>query len=374
MEKIYLSADSLNVGYSKKTLIKNINFDVKKGEILSLIGPNGSGKSTILKSITKQLETIAGTVYIENKEFNKISSKDLAKKMAVVLTEKIAPEIMTCREVVSIGRYPYTGYFGKLSEEDLKIVDEAIKMVNAEEIADKDFNNISDGQKQRIMLARAICQQPEIIILDEPTSYLDIKFKIELLEILKKMSRENKITIIMSLHEVDLASKISDKIMFVKGDQISQFGAPEDICTTTNINNLYNLNDGTFNINFGSVELAGTKNNPRVFVLAGNGKGIPVFRCLQKQDIAFYTGLLYENDIDYQLASDLSSSVFSIPAFEDAQDEDIKKCKEVLLNCDKLINPSIEIKKHNMFQKELLDFATSNNIEIENWNFKKDMD
>jgi len=367
MDKIYLSADSLNVGYSNKTLIKDINFHVKKGEILSLIGPNGSGKSTILKSITKQLETIAGTVYIEGKEFSKISNKNLAKKMAVVLTDKITPEIMTCREVVSIGRYPYTGYFGKLSEKDSIIVDEAIKMVNADEIADKDFNNTSDGQKQRIMLARAICQQPEIIILDEPTSYLDIKFKIELLEILKKMSREKNITIIMSLHEVDLASKISDKIMFVKGDVISKFGSPEDICTTTNINNLYNLNNGTFNINFGSVELSGVKENPKVFILSGNGKGIPIFRYLQKQGIAFYTGLLYENDVDYQLASDLSSEVFSIPAFEDVSTDKLIACKNAILKCDKLINPSIEIKKHNTFQKELIDFAVQNNIIIENW-------
>lgn len=367
MDNIYLSTKSLNVGYNKNALIKDINFSVKKGEILTLIGPNGSGKSTILKSITKQLSTISGTVYIDKTEYSKISNKALAKKMAVVLTEKIAPEIMTCREVVSSGRYPYTGYFGTLTPEDEKIVDDSLLLVNAEHIADKDFNNISDGQKQRVMLAKALCQKPEIIILDEPTSYLDIKFKIELLEILKKMSRENNITIIMSLHEVDLATKISDKIMFVKGDKISMFGTPERICTANNINTLYNLEKGSFNINFGSIELSGVKNEPTVFVLAGNGKGIPIFRHLQKHSIPFSTGIIYTNDIDYELAVDLSSEIYSIPAFEDVTEEIIESCKVSILKCKKIINSGIEIKKHNKFQQELLDFAMTNNVEIQNW-------
>ena len=213
MDDFYFKTSNLTVGYNKKPLINDINIQLKKGEILTLIGPNGGGKSTILKSISKFLQTISGTVYIDNIDISNISYKELAKKLSVVLTERIRPEMMTCFEVVASGRYPYTNGFGLLTEKDKQIVKEAISQVHASDISEKGFLEISDGQRQRIMLARAIAQEPEIIVLDEPTSFLDIRYKIELLEILRKMAKENNIAIIMSLHEVDLASKISDIVL-----------------------------------------------------------------------------------------------------------------------------------------------------------------
>ena len=126
--------------------------------------------------------------------------------MSVVLTEKIKTEMMTCRDVVAMGRYPYTNYFGRLTKEDEQIVNESLKKVSA--IADNDFSQISDGQRQRIMLARAICQKPEVIVLDEPTSFLDIRHKIELLDILQEMAVKDNVAVIVSLHEIELAAKI----------------------------------------------------------------------------------------------------------------------------------------------------------------------
>ena len=204
---MYFETESLSVGYAGKTLIHDINIAVERGEILTLIGPNGSGKSTILKTITKHLEKIAGVVTIENNNISKWSNKELAKRLSVMLTDRINPELMTCEQVVAMGRYPYTNHFGGLTKEDRSIVQESMRMVHAQELADRPFSDISDGQRQRIMLARAICQQPEVIVLDEPTSYLDIRHKIELLDILRKMAAENHVAVVMSLHEVDLAAK-----------------------------------------------------------------------------------------------------------------------------------------------------------------------
>ena len=133
-----------------------------------------------------------------------------------MLTERMKPELMTCHDVVATGRYPYTGRLGVLSREDENKVDEALMAVHAQELGIRNFLEISDGQRQRILLARAICQEPEVMILDEPTSYLDIRHKLELLEILRKMAKEKEITVIMSLHEIDLAQKISDKVVCVK--------------------------------------------------------------------------------------------------------------------------------------------------------------
>ena len=208
MGEYYFHLDQLTVGYNGKPLIDQIQVGIHKGEIVTLIGPNGSGKSTILKSITRQLKILGGKVLYEENDLHKLSYKELSTRMAVVLTERMRPELMTCHDIVATGRYPYTGRLGILSRKDEDKVDEAMRIVHAEELGSRDFNAISDGQRQRVLLARAICQEPEIIVLDEPTSFLDIRHKLELLSILRSMAKEKGITVIMSLHEIDLAQKI----------------------------------------------------------------------------------------------------------------------------------------------------------------------
>ena len=239
MEEYYFYTEGLIVGYHGVPLIKNIKISLKKGEILTLIGPNGAGKTTILRSIIKQLKPLGGVVVLDGKETEQISGKELSRKLSVVLTERVRPEMMTCKEVVATGRYPYTGTLGILSAEDKEKVKNAMEMVHAWDLKDRDFTAISDGQRQRILLARAICQEPEIIILDEPTSFLDIRHKLELLAILKKMVLEKQMTVIMSLHELDLAQKISDQVICVHGDHIEKYGAPEEIFTSDYIRKLY---------------------------------------------------------------------------------------------------------------------------------------
>ena len=210
MSEYYFHLDHLTVGYDKKPLIKDICIGIEKGEIVTLIGPNGSGKSTILKSITRQLKLVGGNVEFDGKNLHELSFRELSTKMAVVLTERMKPELMTCHDIVATGRYPYTGRLGMLTREDEEKVEKAMRAVHAEELGGRDFNAISDGQRQRVLLARAICQEPEVIILDEPTSFLDIRHKLELLAILRRMAKEKGITVIMSLHEIDLAQKIAD--------------------------------------------------------------------------------------------------------------------------------------------------------------------
>ncbi len=193
------------MGYDGKPLIKDIEIRLNRGEILTLIGPNGAGKSTILKSLTRQLKLISGTVYLDQELMSHMSGKEVARKLAVVTTERIRPELMTCEDIVATGRYPYTGTLGILSKEDWEKVHNAMEMVHALEFKDRDFTAISDGQRQRVLLARAICQEPEIIVLDEPTSFLDIRHKLELTLNSKEYGSENNRTVMMSLHEIDLA-------------------------------------------------------------------------------------------------------------------------------------------------------------------------
>ena len=362
MSEFFFRTSDLSVGYNGKTLIRDIEIRVRAGEILTLIGPNGSGKSTILKSITKHLTAIKGDSFIADASVNAMSYKELSKKLAVVLTERIKGELLTCWDVVSTGRYPYTSTLGLLSPEDREKVQAAMVRVHADELADKDFTAISDGQRQRVLLARAICQEPEIIVLDEPTSYLDIRHKLELLEILRSMAREKGITVIMSLHEIDLAQKISDRIMCVKGDVIAHFGTPEDIFREDVISELYGLPRGAYDIRFGSVELPKPKGEPRVFVLCGGGSGAAVFRRLQREDTPFYAGVLQENDMDYPIALNLASEVYSDPPFMPLRESTCDRALAAMDTCDTVICTDFPIGEANRAVEKLIRAAEERGV------------
>ncbi len=357
----FFYTDQLTVGYDGKPLIKEINIQLKKGEILTLIGPNGAGKSTILKSITRQLATISGTVYMEQQLMAKMSNKEVSQKLAVVLTERMRPELMTCEDIVATGRYPYTGTLGILSSEDKEKVRAAMETVHAWDLKDRDFTAISDGQRQRILLARAICQEPEIIILDEPTSFLDIRHKLELLTILKQMVLDRQLTVIMSLHELDLAQKVSDKVICVHGEYIEKYGAPEEIFTSDYIRRLYGITRGSYNADFGCVEMQAPEGEPQVFVIGGNGSGIPVYRRLQRQGIPFAAGVLHTNDADYQVASALAGKVITEKPFECISQEAFEEALRVMETCREVICPLQEFGTMNARNHELLEIARKKN-------------
>lgn len=361
MADYYFHMHHMTVGYNKKPLINDIEIGINKGEIITLIGPNGSGKSTILKSISRNLELIGGTVTLEENKVTAMSFSDLSKKMAVMLTERIRTEYMTCYEIVATGRYPYTGRLGILSKEDEDIVEESLKRVHAVELGSRDFGAISDGQRQRILLARAICQQPEIILLDEPTSFLDIKHKLELLAILRSMAKEKNITVIMSLHEIDLAQKVSDKVVCVKGDHISLFGEPEKIFTFENIQDLYSIDNGSYDPIFGSIELPRPKGEADTLVLSSCGSGIPVFRKLQKENTPFIAAVLYTNDLDYELAKHLATEIIAEKPFCAISEENVRKAKEAIDRCSRVINAGFEIGDCNKAMQEILDYAKMKN-------------
>lgn len=250
----FLKTENLSVGYDGRALIRDVCLRVQRGKIVTLIGPNGSGKSTILKTIVGQLSKVSGTVLLEEKDMAQMRQNETARRMAILMTQRVHPELMTCFDVVSTGRYPYTGALGLLSREDKSIVLEAMALVNSEDLADRPFDAISDGQRQRILLARALCQQPEIIVLDEPTSYLDIRYKLELLTILKTMVREKNLAVLMSLHELELAERVSDTVVCVSGDRIDRMGSPKEIFSSDYIAKLYHMEPGKYDPCFDTLE------------------------------------------------------------------------------------------------------------------------
>ena len=246
MSEVYLTTENLKVGYGKKLVVDGVDLEVREGEIISIIGPNGSGKSTILKTIANQLKALGGSVYIENMALSEKSGNELAKEMAVLFTDSMIKEAMTCFDVVSLGRYPYTGLLGSLEEEDRRIIDEVMITTDIFELKEVDYSQISDGQRQRVLLARALCQKPRILILDEPTTFLDIKYKLQFLNLLLKQAKEKNISIIMSLHELDMARQISDRIICIKDNKVEKIGEPEEIFKEGFINKLFDIRTGTY--------------------------------------------------------------------------------------------------------------------------------
>lgn len=355
----FFKTDRLTVGYDGVPLIRDICLSLERGQILTLIGPNGSGKSTILKSLTRQLKSLGGTVSIDGRSIANMSSLDLARQVSVVWTDRLKPELMTCREVVATGRYPYTGRLGILSAADRAAVFGAMELVDALPLAERDFTRISDGQRQRILLARAICQEPRIIVLDEPTSFLDIRYKLELLGILRSLAKERGITVIMSLHELELAQKASDLVLCVKDGAIAHIGSPREVFGGDRIRELFGLTDGSYNPGFGSFELARPGGVPRVFVIAGGGTGIPQYRALQQRGIPFATGILHENDVDFSLARDLAGEVIAEQSFEPIRPALLRQAIDRLKQCGAVINCLNRYGELNLPNRELAEAARS---------------
>lgn len=361
----YIIADNMDVGYEKKPLIRQIEFHVKRGEIVTLIGPNGAGKSTILKTIIRQLKLMGGSVWLDGQQLEHMTEKQLAKRMSVLMTERIHPELMTCEDVVAAGRYPYTGRMGILTAEDKEKIKEALEMVHALDIASKEFTRVSDGQKQRIFLARTICQEPQAIVLDEPTSFLDIRHKLEILSILKDMVQKKNIAVLMSLHELDLAQKVSDYIVCVGNGKIERCGTPEEIFCSDYISKLYGITKGSYQAELGCLELEPVKGTPKVFVVGGNGKGISTYRKLQRQGIPFAAGILHENDIDYPIAKALASEVISEVPFETIQDKTFQQAIDILKKCDRMICCIDAFGSMNKRNQDLLAYGKKLSLNIQ---------
>lgn len=286
-EKYCLEVSHLSAGYGTRPAVRDITFSVRPGEILAVIGPNGAGKSTILKALCGQLEPSAGAIYLDGQLLHgdadgprmqkeagaadagdggaapvsggslpgghgvrrgrkAMSGQEAARRMAVLLTERVRPELMTCEDVAASGRYPYTGKLGVLHGHDRQIVREALERVNMWDLRDRDFSQTSDGQKQMVLFARAICQEPELMVLDEPTSYLDIHYKVELLTILRELVREKGMAAVLSLHELDLAGQTADKVLCVKNGRAERCDAPEKIFQGGYIRQLYGIPEGCF--------------------------------------------------------------------------------------------------------------------------------
>ncbi|NRD24021.1 ABC transporter ATP-binding protein [Winogradskyella litoriviva] len=219
-----LKAHQLSIGYKTKkieTIIaSNINFELKKGQLIGLVGANGIGKSTLLRTLIKVQPSLFGSIQINNKDLDATSTIDLAKQLSIVLTEPLLSKNLSVFELIALGRHPYTNWIGSLSENDLTIINNALELVNILELKEKRCYELSDGQLQKVMIARALAQDTAIIALDEPTSHLDMYHKAYILKLLQKLTKETGKTILFSSHEIDLAIQLCDTMIVMQKNEV----------------------------------------------------------------------------------------------------------------------------------------------------------
>ena len=221
-----LTTSNLSVGYTSKKEIKtiatNINLNLKKGELITLIGANGIGKSTLLRTLIGIQPPLSGNVILNGKNINEYDSISFAQNLSIVLTEKLPPSNLTVFEIIALGRQPYTNWLGNLSDNDISKINEAMELTQITSLAEKKHYEISDGQLQNVLVARALAQDTPLIILDEPTTHLDLLHKISLFKLLKKLAKETKKCILFSTHDIDMAIQISDEMIIMTDENVVQ--------------------------------------------------------------------------------------------------------------------------------------------------------
>lgn len=218
---------NLSVGFNHKIILSNLEGRIEEGKLIALMGVNGVGKSCFLKTMTMIHPPISGELKIDNEDIKKISKLEIAKIMAVVLTDKIHADFLSVNELIRLGRSPYTNFWGELSSDDDKALGEVVQLLRLEVVLNKYFSDLSDGQKQKVLLARALVQGPRYLFLDEPTTYLDIPSKIELMKILKIVCKDKHMSVFFSTHDLSLIKEYVDEIWLIDSEGVLHKNSPE---------------------------------------------------------------------------------------------------------------------------------------------------
>ncbi|MCS6769751.1 MAG: ABC transporter ATP-binding protein [Candidatus Caldarchaeum sp.] len=315
-----MKASRLSAGYGRRVVVSSVELELQPGELTVVVGPNASGKTTLLKTLAAILKPVAGAVYLSGEDLSCISSRRRARMVAAVLTGRPDVGGMTVEEVVAMGRYPWTGPAHILGPRDRKAVEEAMEKTAVSHLRERRVSELSDGQFQRVVMARALAQQPQALILDEPTTHLDSRSRLEVFTLLRRLAHVDGLTVVASTHELELAFRFADKLVLVADGDVVVADDPEAMALDRRFLHAFGLDEklrlspATLSVEFTSD--AEMNQGPSVFVIAGAGTGAPVYRALTKQGYRINTGVLHENDIDYHVASSLGLNVVAEKPFQ----------------------------------------------------------
>lgn len=362
MDKI-IKIEKLNIGYGDKIILKNIDLHVDEGEFLAIIGPNGTGKSTLLKAITDSVDIKKGEITISGRDSSTISKRERARLIAVVPQEFNTDFEFSVFDIAAMGRNPHM-YHRKISRQhELDIVQDAMMMTNTWKLRNRLFNELSGGEKQRVIIARAIAQQTRIILLDEPTSHLDIHQQLEVLELAKKLQAERNLTIVAVLHDINMASRFSDRIILLNEGEILAEGSPEEVISEKYLSQMYKMEMVVRENKLLSarevVPIRVMKENSslsqiRVHVVCGGGSGEKILERINSLGAQVTCGVLNRGDSDWEICRMLGIRCIEVPPFSNAGDKELQENKRLAESADVLLVSDVPYGRGNIKNLELL--------------------
>lgn len=343
-----LKLDNIEFSYEKQKILHDINFHLEKNEFIGIIGPNGSGKSTLLKNISKLLDPDKGFIYLDSNLLNDYSYKDLAKKMAVVPQDTDVNFNFSVYDLVMMGRNPYQDRWGRVKEEDKRKVQEALELTDTLKFKDKSIQNLSGGERQRVIIARAIVQEPELLLLDEPTASLDINYQRNIFDLVSDLNEELEMSVLAVSHDLNLISQYCERLILLHQGKIHSIGKVEDVITKENISEVYNTDvDIKYNPiterpyviiiprQRGSQKIV--DKDFHIHLICGGGTGKDIMNLLNDLNIGVSTGVLNRGDSDWEEAKRLNYEVVEIPPFAPIDKEAVKKNEKKMKKADLII-------------------------------------
>ncbi len=380
-----LRIKELDFSYKEKNVLKNINMSIREREFIGIIGPNGSGKSTLLKNISNVLIPDSGIIYLDQELLNDYEPLTLAKQMAVVPQESRINFNFSVYELVMMGRNPYQNRWGRITEKDRSIVEEAMDLTDTWKFKERKITELSSGERQRVIIARALAQQPDILLLDEPTASLDINYCQGIFDFLSHLNKNLKITIIAVSHDLNLTSQYCDRLILLNEGQIYVVGSPEKVLTTANISEVYNtdikiinnpltdrpyliLGPGDYNQDVKS------KNGGKIHVICGGGSGKKLLEELYHRGYTLSCGVLNQGDADWEMAKKLNLDLVEIPPFASIDQVALQKNQVYIKRADLVLITNTPFGYGNIANLELISEMEGKKIILQQKNkfYKRD--
>ena len=241
LDSTALHVKDVSVGYGERTVLDTLNVDIKRGAVTSIVGPNGCGKSTLLRTMSRLLNPTKGEIVLDGKSIHDIPTRKLATQLGLLPQTPIAPDGIMVADLVGRGRTPHQGILGRWSQQDYDIVAEALETTGISDLAERSIDELSGGQRQRVWIAMALAQRTETLLLDEPTTYLDVKHQLDVLDLLTELNRDRGTTIVMVLHDLNLAARYSDELVAVSGGKVFAHGHPREVITKENVKSVFGI-------------------------------------------------------------------------------------------------------------------------------------
>ncbi|NLC77255.1 MAG: heme ABC transporter ATP-binding protein [Clostridia bacterium] len=336
----HLSVNELAFSYGNNPILKEITFQVEQGGFVVIVGPNGSGKSTLLKNLSAVLTPASGQVFLDGEALYKVTPKELAKKLAVVPQETAVQFPFTVMEAVLMGRMPHQKRFQGDTAEDLAIVKQAMERTNTWHLRERSITEISGGERQRVIVARALAQEPQVLLLDEPTAHLDLQHQMELLHLLQDINENSKVTVLAVLHDLNLAAQFSKYVILLYDSRIYAAGPPEEVLTAQNIREVYGMEvvvtpnelTGRFNIIPVALrdQVSMRKEGLHVHLICGGGTASFLMEQLVQQGYRVSCGVLNIGDSDWTKAKSLGIEVVEEIPFAGIKEETYRLNRQLL--------------------------------------------